>query len=128
MTIKPELPLIEQLNAARAALQDERTSLLERVAVIDQALGASPSKGAPRAAKGVHTVNTPKPPKGGTKEAVLTALAAPATLKEIVAALPQFPSKSLESTVYALAKEGAISKDGSKPSRFSVAKSVGATA
>jgi hypothetical protein len=122
MTIHTETNLIEALVNARNALSEERTRLLERVAVIDQALGASPSKSAPRVTKEPKGA---KPPKiGGTKAAVLGVASVPSTLKEIVSALPQVPAKSVEAVVYALAKDGALSKDGSKPSKFSAVASA----
>jgi hypothetical protein len=120
MTMTPETNLIAALVNAKAALMEERQGLLDRVAVIDQALGAAPSKSAARGAS-----KEPKAPKvGGTKAAVLGVASVPSTLKEIVAALPAVPAKSVEAVVYALAKDGALSKDNSKPSKFSAVASA----
>lgn len=116
MTINP----IEQFTQARTALLALRQSLMDQVQTIDTTLGTSPSKAAPKPAKEPNSAKAPK--AGGTKETVLQAVTAgPMTLKEIVTALPQYPAKSLESVVYALASAGKLAKDGSKPAKFSAA-------
>jgi len=114
MNIKTEL---DQYRAARSSLWALRESLMLQVAEIDKALEVAPVRADTKLAKGTRTVGTPK--GKGTKEAVLQAVSTPSTLKEIKAALPNIPEKSLESVVYALASSGQLSKDGSKPSKFS---------
>jgi len=139
---KPESSLIEQLTQVREALTAERESLLERVASIDQALGAVPSaKPQQKPVKGTKTIGTPR--AGGIKEAVVIAITGTSglTIREIQELLSEHPAKSVESVVHSLASAGTLTKDTSSPKKFSLAsapelksksngapKSVGATA
>ena len=112
MNIKTEL---DQYRAARSSLWALRESLMQQVAEIDKALEVAPVVAAKKPAKG-----TPKATKaGGTKEAVLNAVASsPHTLKGIKALLSDYPPKSLESVVYAMASAGQLSKSNDKPAKF----------
>ncbi len=118
---KPEIPLIEQLNQVRQALQDERQSLLNRVATIDQALAVTPSAKPQKPAKSPNIIRTPK--SGGIREAVLSAITGTSglTMKEIQTLLSEHPAKSVESVVHSLSSAGTLAKDGS-PRKFSIAK------
>ncbi len=117
MSTKPEVALIDQLNQARQALQEERESLVARIATIDEALGVQPQKAAKKEPKGS------KKPKAGIKEAVLTILGAggPLTIKQVQDTIgPDASPKSVEAVMHGLVTSGHLIKDASMPRKFSL--------
>lgn len=105
--------LLDQYQDIRTKLTDERKALLARVALIDKALAGGAST--PGAKKDV-----PKEARPGTlTDAILQAVTTgPATIKELQAALPTYPPKSVDTTVRQMAAGGRLSKDDSTPRKF----------
>ena len=113
----PEAELIQQLSNVRQALSDERQRLLDRVSVIDAALGSTPQSG----------VKKPKPTKAtkgvSIKDgAILAVTNASLTMKEIQGVLSEHSPKSVESVVHGLVSTGTVGKDNSTPRRYTLAQ------
>jgi len=113
---KPEATLIQQLQAARLALQTERESLVARIANIDEALGLQPAKPSLKGAKAPKTTKTPS-----IKESVLLAIdvGGAMTIREVQTLLNDASPKSIEAVMHSLVSSGHLAKDASTPRRFS---------
>lgn len=106
------MDLLDQYQDIRTKLTEERRALMARVALIDkalagQALAAPKKEAAPKANS-----------KGTLTDAILEAASSPTTIKELQAALPTFPPKSVDATVRQLAAGGRLTKDDQVPRRF----------
>lgn len=110
----PEVDLVQQLADIRSKLTEERRALLERVDVINKALGFDP-----QTATAAPKPRAPRRPGVGADVIDFLKQHPASTIKAIQEGLSQHPAASVESTVRSLAAGGKISKDDQTPRHFS---------